>query len=66
MLPEDNTAWHIGNSVPYRRRMMLHTYADTPDFQGFDYYFASEFNSTSDQNSTLNPTNLVFSTSTTS
>jgi arylsulfatase A len=31
----------------------------TPDYQGFDYYFASEFNSTSDQNSTRNPSNLV-------
>lgn len=37
----------------------------TPDFQGFDYYFASEFNSLSDNktsienSSTRNPTNLV-------
>ena len=31
----------------------------TPDYQGFDYYFASEFNSTSAENSTKNPSNLI-------
>ena len=30
-----NTAWHIGNYVPYRRRMTLHTHAMTPEFQDF-------------------------------
>jgi ectoine hydroxylase-related dioxygenase (phytanoyl-CoA dioxygenase family) len=30
-----NTAWHIGNYVPYRRRMTLHTHAMTPEFQEF-------------------------------
>ena len=30
-----NTAWHIGNYVPYRERMTLHTHAMTPAFQEF-------------------------------
>ena len=41
--------WHV---APFEKGM-------TPDTQGFDYYFASQFNSTSDDNSTKNPTNLV-------
>jgi len=41
--------WHVS---PFEKGM-------TPDTQGFDYYFASQFNSTSDDNSTKNPTNLV-------
>ena len=31
----------------------------TPDIQGFDYYLSSQFNATSLENSTRNPTNLV-------
>jgi len=30
-----NTGWHLGNYVPYRRRMTLHTHAMTPEFQEF-------------------------------
>lgn len=30
-----NTGWHIGNYVPYRDRMTLHTHVMTPEFQKF-------------------------------
>lgn len=30
-----NTAWHLGNYVPYRDRMTLHTHAITPAFKEF-------------------------------
>jgi len=30
-----NTGWHIGNYVPYRDRMTLHTHAITPAFKEF-------------------------------
>lgn len=30
-----NTGWHIGNYVPYRERMTLHTHAMTPVFREF-------------------------------
>ncbi|MCF7761088.1 MAG: hypothetical protein K9M98_11360 [Cephaloticoccus sp.] len=30
-----NTGWHIGNYVPYRTRMTMHTHAMTPAFQVF-------------------------------
>lgn len=34
-----NTAWHIGNYVPYRERMTLHTHAMTPAFREFAVKF---------------------------
>lgn len=30
-----NTAWHLGNYVPYRRRATLHGQADTPEYARF-------------------------------
>lgn len=30
-----NTAWHMGNYVPYRRRATLHGQADTPEFAAY-------------------------------
>lgn len=30
-----NTAWHMGNYVPYRRRATLHGQADTPEFADY-------------------------------
>jgi len=30
-----NIGWHIGNYVPYRQRMTLHSQCDTPDFVAF-------------------------------
>lgn len=30
-----NTGWHLGNYVPYRERMTIHTHAMTPAFQEF-------------------------------
>lgn len=35
-----NVGWHIGNYVPYRRRMTIHTQCDTPEFVAFrNQYF---------------------------
>ena len=35
-----NIGWHIGNYVPYRKRMTLHTQCDTADFLEFlEQYF---------------------------
>jgi hypothetical protein len=35
-----NIGWHIGNYVPYRTRMTLHSQCDTPEFGQFrkDYF----------------------------
>lgn len=30
-----NIGWHLGNYVPYRERLTLHTHAVTPEFQAF-------------------------------
>ncbi len=30
-----NVGWHIGNYVPYRKRMTIHTQCDTPEFVAF-------------------------------
>ncbi len=30
-----NIGWHIGNYVPYRKRMTIHTQCDTPEFVAF-------------------------------
>lgn len=30
-----NTGWHLGNYVPYRERMTIHTHCMTPEFQDF-------------------------------
>jgi len=35
-----NIGWHIGNYVPYRERLTLHTQAMTPEFQAFREKFA--------------------------
>ena len=30
-----NIGWHIGNYIPYRTRMTIHTQCDTPSFVEF-------------------------------
>lgn len=30
-----NVGWHLGNYVPYRKRMTIHTQCDTQDFADF-------------------------------